>query len=44
MNTALFNIPDDFTVAEGCVYVIFKDKKIVTFYSNNFPGGLEVPE
>ena len=35
--------PKDFTVAEDCAYVMFKDKKIVTFYSNDFDG-LEMTE
>ena len=42
-NTVPTDIPVDFTVAEDCAYVMFKDKKIVTFYSNNFDG-LEVTE
>ena len=31
-------------MAKGCAYVMFKDKKIVAFYSNDFPDDLEVPE
>ena len=42
-NTVPTDIPVNFTVAEDCVYVMFKDKKIVTLYLNDF-NGLEVTE
>ena len=36
--TTADDIPVNVTVAEDCAYVVFKDKKIVTLYSNDLDG------